>query len=168
MPGIVPVSDFSGLVSSTCALARAAAIVPIDSLDRCMTALHDHEVEADRPGLRALGPDPMAIRFLGVLRHERLELALSLLMLDKGWSRSAIDARELGPGVRLTHVDRPHRLDARPRWLNAEEARGLAGLDAAPEFLLGREQKVLIERVGVDLDLDPLPATGNDRQSRTP
>src|SRR5215212_4786580 len=49
-----------------------------------------------------------------------------------------------------------HRFDASPGRLDAEEARGLAGLDAAPELLLGGEQKVLIERVGVDLDLDPL------------
>src|SRR5437870_2324686 len=37
---IIAVSDFSGLVSSVCALASAAAIAPIDSLDRCMAALH--------------------------------------------------------------------------------------------------------------------------------
>src|SRR3954449_12670125 len=51
MPGSVPTSDFAGLVRSSCALARAAAMVPIDSLERCMTALHDHEVETDRSGL---------------------------------------------------------------------------------------------------------------------
>src|SRR5215207_4911948 len=104
----------------------------------------------------------MAIGFLGVLRHERLELALGLLMLDKGWSGSAVDGGELGPGVRFAHVNRQHRLDARPRWLDAEEARGLAGLDAAPELLLGGEQKVLIERVRVDLDLDPFPRACDD------
>src|SRR3954462_12065450 len=98
----------------------------------------------------------MAIGFLGVLRHEGFQLALGLLMLDEGRPRPAIHGRELGPGVRLTHVDRPHRFDASPGRLDAEEARGLAGLDAAPELLLGGEQKGLIERVGVDLDLDPL------------
>src|SRR5215204_5733209 len=108
MPGMVPTSDFSGFVSSTWALARAAAIVPIDSLERCTTALHVHEVETDCSGLRPLGPDPMAIGFLSVLRHERLELGLGPLMLDEGWSGPAIHGRELGPGVRLTHVDRPH------------------------------------------------------------
>src|SRR3954468_18973135 len=98
----------------------------------------------------------MAIGFLGVLWHEGFQLALGLLMLDEGRPRPAIDGRELGPGVRLTHVDRPHSFDPCPGWLNPEEARGLAGFDAAPELLLCREQKVLIERVGVDLDLDPL------------
>jgi hypothetical protein len=38
-----------------------------------------------------------------------------------------------------------HRLDPRPRRLNAEQARGLAALDAAPELLLGREQ--LIDKI---------------------
>src|SRR5215204_2097255 len=89
-------------------------------------------------------------------------------MLDEGWSRPAIHGRELGPGVGLAHVDRPHSFDPCPGWLNAEEARGLAGLDAAPEFLLCREQKVLIERVGVDLDLDPLPPACDDGENRTP
>jgi hypothetical protein len=37
---MMPMSDFSGLLSSACALASAAAIAPIDSLDRCMAALH--------------------------------------------------------------------------------------------------------------------------------
>ena len=39
-PGrIVAVSDFSGLTSSACALARAAARAATDSLDRCMARL---------------------------------------------------------------------------------------------------------------------------------
>src|SRR5829696_7261140 len=104
----------------------------------------------------------MAIGFLGVLRHERLELALSLLMLDIGWSRSAVDSGELGPGVRFAHVRHPDRFDAGPG------ARGLAGFDAAPELLLGGEQKVLIERVGVDLDLDLLPSACDGGENRAP
>src|SRR5215212_11310145 len=61
-----------------------------------------------------------------------------------------------------------HRFDASPGRLDAEEARGLAGLDAAPELLLGGEQKVLIERVGVDLDLDPLAPACDDGEDRAP
>src|SRR6516165_5067796 len=45
---IVPTKDFSGLTNCACALARAAAIVPIVSLDRCMATLRIEEVEADR------------------------------------------------------------------------------------------------------------------------
>jgi hypothetical protein len=50
---MVPTSDFSGFVSSACALASAVAMAPIDSLDRCMSALHPaldgEQVKADRP-----------------------------------------------------------------------------------------------------------------------
>src|SRR5262249_5954970 len=51
LPGKVPVNDFSGLVSTTCALARAAAREEIDSLDRCIAHLRLDHLETDRPGL---------------------------------------------------------------------------------------------------------------------
>src|SRR3954454_418505 len=73
MPGSVPTSDFAGLVSSSCAFARAAAMVPMFSLERCMGALHRHEREADCTGFRPLCSDAMTDGFLGVLRHQRLE-----------------------------------------------------------------------------------------------
>src|ERR1039458_4375145 len=47
---MVAVSDFSGLVISACALASAAAMAPIDSLERCMIGLHLEQIEANRPG----------------------------------------------------------------------------------------------------------------------
>ena len=43
---MVATSDFSGFVSSACAFANAAAKQAMDSLDRCMAALLDEEVEA--------------------------------------------------------------------------------------------------------------------------
>ena len=44
----VAVNDFSALVISACALASAAAIAPIVSLERCMAVrLHIEEIEAD-------------------------------------------------------------------------------------------------------------------------
>ena len=52
------------------------------------------------------------------------------------------------------------------RWLDAEDARALAALDAAPEFLFRRQKKVLIERIGWYLDLDPLAAAGDNREHR--
>src|SRR5262245_8191949 len=69
------------------------------------------------------------------------------------WSRKAVRAEhdgELGPGVGRAHVDDPHCGEPRPGRLDAEQARGLAALDAAPEFFLGSEQQVLVERIGVD------------------
>ena len=52
------------------------------------------------------------------------------------------------------------------RWLDAEDARALAALDAAPEFLFRRQKEVLIERIGWYLDLDPLAAAGDNREHR--
>ena len=54
------------------------------------------------------------------------------------------------------------------RRFGAEQGRGLAALDAAPEFPLGGDDQMLVERIGVGLDLDPLAAAGNDREHRTP
>src|SRR5580693_8076001 len=70
---MVATSDFSGLVSSDWALARALAIAPIDSLDRCISSLHFKEFEADGAGFRALGPKAMPGCLLGVLRHQALQ-----------------------------------------------------------------------------------------------
>ena len=42
---MVAVGDFSGLVSSACALASAAAIAPIDLLERCTVLLRRKEIE---------------------------------------------------------------------------------------------------------------------------
>src|SRR5438132_492782 len=100
---MVAESDFSGLVSSACALASAAAIAPIVSLERCMGRLPVAEVEAHRAGFRALGANAVTDGLLGVLRDEALELGLGLLMLEKGLPGVAVGGGELGPGVRGTH-----------------------------------------------------------------
>src|ERR1039458_9623979 len=81
---IVAVSDFSGLVISACALASAAARAPIDSLERCMAALHLEQIEADGAGFGALGSNPVADRLLGVFGHQPLEFGLGPLMLEEG------------------------------------------------------------------------------------
>src|ERR1700674_5157873 len=83
---MVAVSDFSGLVISDWALARAAAMAPIESLERCIARLHFQEIEADGAGFRALGPDAMAGRLLGVLRHQPFQFGLGILVLQKGHS----------------------------------------------------------------------------------
>src|SRR5262249_12283427 len=79
---IVATSDFSGLVSYACALASAAAMVPIVSLERCMAALHAHDIKAHRTGFGSFGSDAMANRFLGVLGHKGLKVRLGILMLE--------------------------------------------------------------------------------------
>src|SRR5215218_1903160 len=98
MPGRVPTSDFAGLVSSSCALARAAAIVPMFSLDRSMAALHCHNLEAYRTGLRPLRPHTVPTRLPGVFGHEHLELSLRFVVLQGRRPRPAEHRRELRPG----------------------------------------------------------------------
>ena len=53
------------------------------------------------------------------------------------------------------------------RRLDAEQGRGLATLDAAPELPLGGNDEVLVERIGMGLDLHPLAAAGDHRKHRT-
>src|SRR5947208_9874997 len=76
---IVAVSDFSGLTSSACALARAEASAANDSLDRCMDGLRFQNIEAHRTRFRALAPHPMTNRLLGVLGHQRFQFALGAI-----------------------------------------------------------------------------------------
>src|ERR1700741_1509694 len=60
----IAVSFFSGLVSSACARASAAAIAPIRSLDWCIGPLHLHGVKGDRARLGAFGAQAVAFGFL--------------------------------------------------------------------------------------------------------
>src|ERR1700678_2657331 len=133
---MVAVSDFSGLASSDCAWASAAAIAPIDSLDRCMAGLPIEKIEADRAGLRAFGPNPMAGGFLGVLGHQPFQLDLGSLMIEEGGAGRAEQACDFGPGIGFAHVDDPNCLDPRRGRFYAVSARLLPSLDAAPETLL--------------------------------
>jgi hypothetical protein len=139
---MVATSDFSGLASSACALARAAAIAPIVSLDRCMAVPLGEKIKADRARLRALGPNAVAGSFLGVLWHQGLELGLGPLMVEKRRSRGAEEASELRPRIGLAHVDNANRFDPRPRRLDPIGARRLPGLNAPPESALRGHQKV--------------------------
>ena len=54
---MVATSDFSGLASSACALASAAAIAPIVSLDRCMAVLLGEKIKADRTQISSAWPE---------------------------------------------------------------------------------------------------------------
>jgi hypothetical protein len=152
---MVATSDFSGLVSSACALARAAAIVPMDSLQRCMAALHAQDIKAHRTGFGSLGSDAMADRFVSVLWHKRLELRLGVLMLEVSLARAPKHASEFRPGIGCAHVDDPHSFDPRAGRPDSKQSRGLAILNAAPEFFLGREQEVLVEAIGRDGESPP-------------
>src|SRR5271165_6614218 len=154
---MVAVSDFSGLVSSACAFASAAAIAPMVSLDPCMAAflIMSEKIKADRARLRTLGPNAVAGGFLCVLRHQGLEFGPGPLMVEKGGARGAEETGKLRPGIRLAHVDDANRFDSWPGRLDPVGARGIPGLDAAPEPPLCSDQKVLVEGVGGYGHLDP-------------
>ena len=109
----------------------------------------------------------MADSLLGVIGDQTFELGLSVFVLKVGRPSPRKDPRKLRPGVGGTQVDDAHRLDPRLRRFDAEQGRGLAILDAAPEFPFGGNDEVLVERIGMGLDLDPFPAPGNHRKHRT-
>src|SRR5262249_21062446 len=129
---MVAVNDFSGLTSSACAFAKAEASAATDSLDRCMGGLRSQDIETHCPRFRSLSPHPMPDRLLGVLRHQRLELALRALVVEKGLPGIAEECCELGPRVRRAHIHYADGLDARLWRLRHDEVRGFAGLDAPP------------------------------------
>src|ERR1700730_4563440 len=163
---MVAVSDFSGLVSSDWALARAPAMVPIDSLDRCMGCLRAQDIEAHGSGFRPFGPYAMPHRLLSVFRHEALQLGLSSFVFKESRTSPAKHAGKLGPSIGRAHIDNANGRYPRPRRLNTKQPRRLATLDAAPELLLGREQEVLVEGISRNGDLNPFAAPGNDRKCR--
>src|ERR1700728_2368841 len=134
---IVPTSDFSGLASSICALASAAAREAMESLVRCMIALlaavTGQQIKTDGAGLRALGANAMAGCFLGILRYEPLQLGLGAFMLEMSRAGAGKDPGELRPGIGSRHIDHAHGRDPRLWWLNAKWFWFLAALDTAPE-----------------------------------
>src|SRR6516225_2582397 len=129
---MVATSDFSGLVSSACALASAPAMVPMDSLQRCMAALHAQDIKAHRTGFGSFGSNTVPNRLLGVLGHKSLELRLGILMLEVSLASAPEHASEFRPGIGCAHVDDAHRFDPRAGRLESKKSRRLAILDAAP------------------------------------
>src|SRR5260370_3306802 len=110
---MVAVSDFSGLVSSACALASAPAMVPIVSLDWCMGCLLAQDIEAHGSGFRPFGPYAMPHGLLGVFRHQALELGLGALVFKKSRPRPAKHPGKLAPVIDGAHIDAPNARDAK-------------------------------------------------------
>src|SRR5215472_3669551 len=111
---MVAVSDFSGLTSSVWALAKAEASAATDSLDRGMGRLHLQHIKAHRPRFRALCSHSVPNRLLGILRHQRFELAFRSFVVEKGAPGVAEERGELRPRIRCAHIDDADGLDARP------------------------------------------------------
>jgi hypothetical protein len=140
----------------------------MDSLARCIFALRTEEIKAERTGLGAFCPDAVAESLLGVHWYKTLQFSLGSFMLKMSRTGPQEDSGKLRPGVRAGHINNPNSLDTRLRGLNAEKGRGLAALDTPPKLPLGSDNKMLVEGIGVGLDLDPFAAAGNDREHRPP
>src|ERR1700752_392969 len=84
----------------------------------------------------------MSARLLRILGHQHLEFGFGTLVLEEGLTRVAGNRRELCPRVRSAHVDYANGLNFWPRRLDAEQARGLTPLDAAPELPLCRYEHI--------------------------
>src|SRR5579863_6974006 len=92
-------NDFSGLTSSGWALARAAARLPIEGLERCTAILRPQEVKTDGARLGAFTPHPMTDGLLGVLWHQALEFRFGLFVFQVGRACSGKDRGKLRPGI---------------------------------------------------------------------
>src|ERR1700733_9550133 len=96
---MVAVSDFSGLVSTSCALASAAARFAIEALERCMANLPIEEIKADGARLRSFGPHPVPNRLPGIVGHQNPELGLGLLVFEIGLPGAGKDSGKGRPGI---------------------------------------------------------------------
>ena len=163
---IVATIDFSGLTSSTCALASAAAKLPIELLDCCMVIFSFEEFECDGAGFRPFGAYAMADSLLCIFGHQGLQFGLGFFVLEICRLGPGKASGELRPGIGGAHIDNANRLDPRLWRLDPKQSRRLAIFDTAPEFPLSGDDEVLVERIGMGLDLDPFAAAGNDREHR--
>src|SRR6266536_1142310 len=112
---MVAVSDFSGLMSSAWALAKAEASAATVSLVRGMGCVRLQHIKAYRPRFRALGFHAVPDGLPGILWHQGFELAFGPFVVEKGAPGVAEERGEFGPGIRRAHIDDTDRLDARPR-----------------------------------------------------
>src|SRR6516162_4270451 len=125
---MVAVSDFSGLMSSACALAKAEASAATVSLDRGMGRLYLKHIKAHRPGFRALCLHAMPNGLLSIFGHQGFELALGPFVIEKGAPGVAEERGEFCPGIRRAHIDDADGLDARPWRLGQDEVGDFARL----------------------------------------
>src|SRR6516165_9360474 len=96
---MVAVSDFSGLMSSAWALAKAEASAATVSLDRGMGRLRLQHIKAHRSRFRALCFHAVPDGLLGILGHQGFELAFGPLVIEKGAPGVAEEGGELRPGI---------------------------------------------------------------------
>ena len=84
-----------------------------------------------------------------IVRHQCFQFDPRALMLQKGLSGGTEDSGQFGPGIRGDHINNTDRFDPRLWRLNTEQTRRIAALDTAPELALGRNDKMLVERISM-------------------
>jgi hypothetical protein len=87
---------------------------------------------------------------------EAFQFTLGALVFEKRRVSSSKLAGEFCPGIRSGHIDDADRCNARLRWLDAEQGRGLAVLDTPPEFSHSGDDEMLVKRIRRDLDSNPV------------
>jgi hypothetical protein len=97
------------------------------------------------PDFERFARRPCPNSLLGILRHQRFELGFGPLVVEECATGAVEERRELCPGVRCTHIDNADGLNAGAWRLDPEEDRGIAALDAAPEFLFRGQKEVLVK-----------------------
>ena len=121
---MVATIDFSGLMSSTCARARAVARLPMEPLDWCIAILGMQELNGDGAGFGALGAHAVTDGLLRVLRHEALQFSLGALVFEKCRVFSSKRAGEFCPRIGNAHIDGMDRCYPRLRWLDTAQRVG--------------------------------------------
>ena len=71
-------------------------------------------------------------------------------MVQEGQPGATVKTGKFRPGIRGAHINDPNSFDAGLRWFDSEEARRFAALHTAPEFALRGDNKMLVERIGMD------------------
>ena len=131
-----------------------------------MGGLLDKQFKADCPGLGALARNPMAYRLPGILRDQLFQLRLGTFMLE--WAGGSADSVRANSAQALeVLISTLRTASTGSRRFHPKQPGRLAALDASPEFLLGRQQQVLVERIGRP-SFRPSCRPGDDRQRRRP
>jgi len=125
-----------------------------------MDYLRFQDIKAHGPRLRALCFHTVPDGLPGILGNQGFELTFGPLVVEKGAPGVTEQRGELSPGNRRAHIDDAGGFDTRSRRLGIGQVRCFAGLHAAPELLLRRNQNAEIERVHGDCNLHPFAAPG--------
>ena len=160
--GIMAVSDFSGLTSSACALANAAASAATDHWTGAWAASVSRTTKLTAPDLERLPRTPCPMHSLASSGIKDLSS-----LFARSWSRNAWRVLRNKPANSAHEFEElmstsANGFDTSSRRLSIDQVGRFAGLDTTPEFFFSRNQNAEIEWVHGNRDLNPFAAAGND------